>query len=59
MLKNNLVIKYFKINSNRKKVLRRKKEMLIDIVVLNYFFIVYCFVFLKDKIINFMIFKID
>lgn len=59
MLKNNLVIKYFKINSNRNKVLRRKKEMLIDIVVLNYFFIVYCFVFLKDKIINFMIFKID
>lgn len=55
MLKNNLVIKYFKINSNRNKVLRRKKEMLIDIVVLNYFFIVYCFVFLKDKIINFMI----
>lgn len=59
MLKNNLVIKYFKINSNRKKVLRRKKEMLIDIVVLNNFFIVYCFVFLKDRIINFMIFKID
>lgn len=59
MLNNNLVIKYFKINSNRKKVLRRKKEMLIDIVVLNYFFIVYCFVFLKDRIINFMIFKID